>query len=195
MPTAFCSLEEAYGGDWTKPSNNNLRRKVSNNVSQNRNIEEMTDKPVILKQTQNSNQQISDTPVLKTNANANINANANANANINSNFDTNNDIRSFCPNCASCKEANDVFQQKIINQTIWPRPQWIPQVPNAYMQHNPYDRYWSNVNQIDQREDFTNGIFDKTDFTDVLLKIIILILLVFFTVQLADLIISKNIKE
>ena len=180
MPTAFCSLEDAYGGNWTKPSNNNLRREVPNNVSQKR--EEITDKPVIPEQ--NSNQGTSEAHV----------PNANSNTNINTNFDTNNDIRSFCPNCASCKKANDVLQQKIINQTIWPRPQWIPQVPNAYIQHDPYNRYWANVNQIDQREDFGNNLFDKNDSTDILLKVVIFMLLILFIVQLVD-IIFKNKKD
>lgn len=163
MPTAFCSLEDAYGGNWTKPPN----------VSQNK--EKITDKPVVLEQ--NSNQETSET--------------SGQNTNINTNFDTNNDIRSFCPNCESCKKSNDVLQQKIINQTIWPRPQWIPQVPNAYTQHDPYSRYWTNVNQIDQREDFSNNLFDKNDSTDILLKVVIFMLLILFIVQLVD-IIFKN---
>jgi hypothetical protein len=145
MPTAFCSLEDAYG-DWNR-------------------------KP---QQTQQQNEN-------KNNENKN-----NENNSINTKYEnTTNDIRNFCPNCKSCLKANDELQQKIINQIVWPRPRWTPQIPDAYVQHDPYNRYWTNAYSINGREDFGNPNSTNVN-VDMLLKVIIFVLSVLFVVQIIE---------
>jgi hypothetical protein len=76
----------------------------------------------------------------------------------------NNGIRTFCPNCQTCLNANDVLQQRIIETAIWPRPRWTPQYPNAYVPYDPFNRYWMNNVPESQREEFANVIPGGTPF-------------------------------
>lgn len=76
----------------------------------------------------------------------------------------NNGLRSFCPNCQSCLNANDVLQQRIIEVNTWPRPRWTPQYPNAYVPFDPFNRYWMNNVPESQREEFGNVIPGGTPF-------------------------------
>ncbi len=142
MPTAFCSLEDAYG-DW------NRKPQQQNNQQQNN------------KQSDENN--------------------------INVKFENmSNDIRNFCPNCKSCLNANNDLQQKIINQTIWPRPRWVPQTPDAYIPHDPYNRYWTNVYPLNGREDFGNGNGNNNVNVDSLLRVILFVLSILFIVQIVE---------
>ncbi len=111
---------------------------------------------------------------------------------INVEFEPITDIKSFCPNCNDCLKRNDEFQQKVIDQTIWPRPQWVPQPPQAYDQFNPYNRYWTQTTGIQSREDFgnSNGSANNSYNIELLLKIIIFILTIMFMVQLVDIILK-----
>jgi hypothetical protein len=103
-------------------------------------------------------------------------------------------LKSFCPNCNNCIRANDVLQQRIIEQNIWPRPRWTPQYPQAYVPFDPYNRYWMNnvpQNHTNGREDFGN-IFEnfgtkssKLD-TETLLQVILFILVALFVIQLVE---------
>jgi hypothetical protein len=110
---------------------------------------------------------------------------------------SNNDIRSFCPNCQNCLNANDVLQQRIIEQNIWPRLRWEPQNPNAYVPFDPFNRYWMNNVPLSHREEFGN-IFENFGQpkgitmpngainTETLLQIILFILITLFVIQLVE---------
>ena len=108
-----------------------------------------------------------------------------------------NSDKGVCPNCNSCLKANNMYQQRVVDQIISPRPQWIPQSPNEYYPYDPYNRYWANNNL--RREDFGNT-FDKFGFgnsmstSDLLLKIILFMLIVLFIIQFIELI-YKCTKE
>ena len=148
MPTAFCSLEDAYG-DWN-------RKPVQQNHQKNH------------QQYHQQNTKESD---------------------INVKFENvSDDTRNFCPNCKSCLKANDELQQKVINQIVWPRPRWMPQIPDAYVPYDPYNRYWTNVYPVNGREDFGNSNESNQGNVDVdlLLKVILFVLSVLFVVQLVE---------
>ena len=102
-----------------------------------------------------------------------------------------NDIRSFCPNCNSCLKANDVLQQRIIEQNIWPRPVWVPQYPHAYVPYDPYQRYWANNAPMSQREDFGNSN-EILKNPNTLLQIILYILIALFVIQLIECMYNKT---
>jgi hypothetical protein len=112
------------------------------------------------------------------------------------------DIRTFCPNCQNCLQANDVLQQRIIEQNIWPRPRWVPQYPNAYTSYDPFNRYWANnpnnsIGQnFDRREDFGNfqdaiEKFTSGNNTESILLITLFILIALFLIQLVECMNSK----
>lgn len=95
--------------------------------------------------------------------------------------------KDFCPNCKNCLNANNMLQQRILNTTISPRPQWIPQNPYAYVPHDPYNRYWANFPMPSYREDFTQGIehFGNISHSDML-NIVLIVLIALFFIQLAE---------
>jgi len=101
------------------------------------------------------------------------------------------DLRNFCPNCNGCVKANDVLQQRIIEQNIWPRPRWTPQNPHSYVPYDPFNRYWMNNVPPSHREDF--GMFENFGIpgkngvsTELLLQIILFILIALFVIQLVE---------
>jgi len=108
----------------------------------------------------------------------------------------NEDLRSFCPNCKNCLNANDALQQKIIEQNIYPRPRWEPQYPNAYVPYDPYNRYWASNQPSNTREDFGN-LFEnfgkKTNSNDIL-QLLLFILIALFIIQLIECI-SVRVSE
>lgn len=119
-----------------------------------------------------------------------------------------NDIRSFCPNCQNCLNANNMLQQKIIEQNIWPRPRWIPQNPTAYEMHDPYNRYWMDHSQNqNHREDFGNinhsfgSPFNLERFgnevsrSEGLLQLILFVLVCLFIIQLFEMIFRMTGKS
>ena len=102
--------------------------------------------------------------------------------------------KEFCPNCVNCLNANNVLQQRILEQTIWPRPRWIPQNPNAYEEYDPYNRYWSSNTQQSGREDFGSGhdynynvMYIKPN---TLLDIVSLVILTLLILQFIEIIIT-----
>jgi hypothetical protein len=102
--------------------------------------------------------------------------------------------QSICPNCNNCLSANNSFQQQVLNQTIDPRPRWIPQYPSAYMQYDPFNRYWMNNVPGSHIEEFGNieyfgnsgAIGNKPLDTRTLIQIILVILVSLFIIQLLD---------
>ena len=51
-----------------------------------------------------------------------------------------------CPFCNNCNQRNNAFQQRVIDQAIWPRPRWIPQ--GVETQGDPYaTRYFSDTSR------------------------------------------------
>jgi len=105
----------------------------------------------------------------------------------------NNGLKSFCPNCQSCLNANNMLQQRIVEVNTWPRPRWEPQSPNAYVPFDPFNRYWMNNVPPSHREDFGN-IFENFGkggggnglSTANLLQIILFILIALFIIQLIE---------
>jgi hypothetical protein len=146
MPTAFCSLDDAYG-NW-----NDRKKTIYNNKQESKESKESKE-----------NVQKDLTEI------------------------DNKDDRTFCPNCKSCLKSNDILQQNIIDQIVWPRPRWIPQNPEAYFQYDPYNRYWANFNQ---REDFGNVY--NNDQISMLLYLVIFILFVIFITQVIELIFKEK---
>jgi hypothetical protein len=189
MPTpAFCALDEVYS-DWNFKKNNSSTSSTSSKPIQ----------PV----TEPDNEYVK---AMKNSQNSQNSQNNDRHKNINSfsSSETSNDIRSFCPNCSNCLKANDSLQQKIIDQNIWPRMRWVPQYPNAYLPHDPFNRYWaSNVPSNNGREDFSEGITEyfgnRNNMNmnlniEILLQIILLILVVLFFIQLIECM-SIRLKE
>ena len=186
MPTpAYCSLDAAYGNwNYDKPSKSMQLPNLNPNQSQipsnskngyigNMNIPQLT--PI-------SNS-------YKSKEEENLNALDGS--------ETQGDIRSFCPNCNSCLKANDVLQQRIIEQNIYPRPQWVPQYPQAWVPYDPYNRYWANTTPVSSREDFGNGMGGMSmggmnTSPETLLQIILFILVALFIIQLVECIYTKS---
>lgn len=110
-------------------------------------------------------------------------------------------IKSFCPNCRGCINANNSLQQKIIDVNTWPRPRWIPQYPNSYVPYDPFNRYWMNTVPQNRIEEFGNierftqphqhqsSYYTKND--PFLLQLLIFILVALFIIQLIDCIYSR----
>ncbi len=181
MPTpAFCSLDEVYS-DW------NFKKPASQpNLSSN----------------QQSNQQLSTKESIHQHPQLHpaqqISQNGPFEKDQEQEDDTtyipnNNGLRSFCPNCQNCVKANDVLQQRIIEQNIWPRPRWEPQYPNAYAPYDPFNRYWMNNVPQSHREDFGNvfenfgkGNRNGNMSTETLLQVILFILIALFIIQLIE---------
>ena len=199
MPTpAFCALEDVYS-DWNfkEPDVNQTRQLVKKQPQQQSEQQPQTHpslKPIQKYKPSNNHfekqESESDTVYIP----------------------KDDSIKSFCPNCQNCLKANNVLQQRIIEQTITPRPRWTPQEPHAYTQYDPYNRYWSqNVPQSHiqsynhGREDFnvfangyehfTNGIEyfgNKPNFsTEILLQVILFILVALFVIQLVECMYAK----
>jgi hypothetical protein len=175
MPTSYCGLEDAYGNWDNKEIKNKQNLQISHQQQQQQQQQTEESKPQeALGVPRNNNQRTQG---------------------LNVDFDSGNDIRSFCPNCNNCVKKNDALQQQIIDQTIMNRPHWVPQLPQAYAPFDPYNRYWTQTNGIEGREDFGNtndSIFNmrkgSSDNIEILLKIIIFIICILFFVQLIDLI-------
>lgn len=159
MPTAFCSLEDAYGGNWGNKQTHQQQQQKQPQQEEEKQIKEQP---------------------------------------TNTKFEnTNEDIRSFCPNCKSCVKSNDELQQKIINQIVWPRPRWIPQMPDAYVPYDPYNRYWTNMYPMVNREDFgnSNTINFQNDNVTFLLNVIIFILSVLLVIQIIEIFMKIKKEE
>jgi hypothetical protein len=168
MPTAFCSLNEAYGDSWAQNNSQNktpsaMKPTMKPIIKQNLQFSQEQPKNVVMKDSDSESESVSDqnTAYQKT----------------------------FCPNCQNCLGANNDFQQKVINQTIWPRPRWEPQYPTAYVQNDPYNRYWTQNLPQNYREEFGNvfenfGSRNNNIDTKTILQIILLILVILFFIQL-----------
>lgn len=100
------------------------------------------------------------------------------------------DNRSFCPNCQNCIDANNIFQQKVIEQNIWPRPRWTPQIPTAYDSFDPYNRYWMNTNNVQEKEEFSNI---NNNSSQGLLQLILFVLVALFIIQFIEMIYKMTI--
>jgi len=107
-----------------------------------------------------------------------------------------NGLRSFCPNCKSCLNANNMLQQRIVEVNTWPHPRWEPQYPNAYVPYDPFNRYWMNNVPPSHREDFGNVFenFGKSNNTEALLQIILFILIALFIVQLVECLYMRTVE-
>ena len=181
MSTPYgCALDLAYA-DWnfTQPNSNN---KKMQNVQNNQNDQKMQNVQ------NNQKTQIMPRPQLHS---VNTEYQNNTFDFYDSN-ETKKNIKSFCPNCQNCLKANDVLQQRILEQTIYPRPAWIPQYPQAFVPYDPYNRYWTNVQPNIGREDFGNfdpfgtEYFGKKSNIKTILQVILVILIALFIIQLVD---------
>ena len=109
-----------------------------------------------------------------------------------------NGIKNFCPNCNNCLRGNDILQQSILDQTIWPRQRWVPQDPHAYVPHDPFNRYWMNNNWGGGVEHFGGGSGGGGGTfltTETLLQIILFILVALFIIQLIECIYYKTTEK
>ncbi len=191
MPTpAFCSLEEVYS-DW------NFKKPTTNT---NTNPQPPVQQPAQpIHQLGGANQHTYPQLHPAQNQRDNFQSGAFQQDEDTAYVPNNNGVRSFCPNCQSCLNANDVLQQKIIEQNIWPRPRWEPQYPTAYVPYDPFNRYWMNNVPQSHREDFGNvmngGIFENFGNskgngngmnTETLLQVILFILIALFIIQLIE---------
>jgi hypothetical protein len=171
MPTAYCNLNDAYGDwDYSNDPSSFFKKGARNQVqNQARNHEESSSEepnyPLA---------PITPAPHVPT-------------------------ANSVCPSCNTCLAANNKFQQQVLNQTIGPRPQWIPQNnyynnqydPVPYMTHDPFNRYWTQRDNWIQRENFGNVEFlgspgSVNIDTKILIKILLVILITMFIVQLME---------
>lgn len=168
MPTIpFCSLDDVYA-DWNFKKPNQVPQLRKFGEPEPEPGHEPDHKPIIQRQQKVQEQEQEDVYL-----------------------PSNNGLNSFCPNCQNCVRANDVLQQRIIEQNIWPRPRWEPQYPHAYTPYDPFNRYWMNnvpQSHISGREDFGNGgIFESPKGnTETLLQLILFILIALFVIQLVE---------
>lgn len=184
MPTpAFCSLDEVYS-DW------NFKKPKENKQPQI----ESTQQP---SQQQSNHPNIQ--PIQKQLSNGNhFEKQPEQQEQQDVYIPNNNGIRSFCPNCSNCINANDVLQQRIIEQNIWPRPRWTPQYPDAYGDYDPFNRYWMNNVPQSHREDFGNvfeNFGNKKNSTETLLQVILFILIALFIIQLIECLYMRATEE
>ena len=113
-----------------------------------------------------------------------------------------------CPFCNNCNQRNNVFQQRVIDQAIWPRPRWIPQ--GVETQGDPYaTRYFSDSTPLGvDRSGFASstrrGAYPSMieHFTDLqrenfsqqggenILRLILWLLISLFAIQLVDLVLK-----
>lgn len=180
MPPAFCALDEVYS-DWSFKQPNANQPSQLNKQSQQISVQQNHPslKPIQQQQQTNNHfeeqEQQEDVYIPK-----------------------NEGVKSFCPNCSNCLNANNVLQQRIIEQNIWPRQRWTPQDPYAYAPYDPFNRYWMNNVPQSHREDFGNVGRENfgnlgTFKTENLLQIILCILIALFLIQLLECFNSKNI--
>ena len=146
MPTLpFCAIDEVYS-DWNFKTPNTLQTQTFPPVQQTSQVTSLSNlnlRPQFHPaKTQESLEKESENPFYKQSDDVYV--------------PNNNGIKTFCPNCQSCIDANDVLQQRIIETNIWPRPRWTPQYPNAYVPFDPFNRYWMNNVPMSQREEFSN---------------------------------------
>jgi hypothetical protein len=112
-----------------------------------------------------------------------------------------------CPFCKNCNQSNNAFQQRVIEQAIWPRPRWVPQ--GVETQGDPYaTRYFT------QQENNSRGGYQMGNpvgypmvehFTDTdakprenfsqqggenILRLILWLLISLFAIQLVDLVLK-----
>ncbi len=168
MPTpSFCALDEAYA-DWGFKKPNSKQQIEQTNSQQSH----PSLKPIQKHQQTNNHfeEQEQDVYIPKDNG-----------------------IKSFCPNCSNCINANNVLQQRIVETNTWPRPHWTPQNPHAYVPYDPFNRYWMNNVPQSHREDFGNGghgMFEINNganmSTEMLLQVILFILIALFIIQLIE---------
>ena len=107
-----------------------------------------------------------------------------------------------CPFCKNCNQSNNAFQQRVIDQAVWPRPRWVPQ--GVETQGDPYaTRYRSfpenfgNVRsmQYPMIEHFTDeGGKTRENFSqqggENILRLILWLLISLFAIQLVDLVLK-----
>ena len=110
-----------------------------------------------------------------------------------------------CPFCNNCNQRNNAFQQRVIDQAIWPRPRWIPQ--GVETQGDPYaTRYFSDTSRsvapgypnVASRpghsliEHFTDS--PRENFSqqggENILRLILWLLISLFAIQLVDLVLK-----
>lgn len=85
-----------------------------------------------------------------------------------------------CPYCNHCNQANNVFQQKVIDQAIGPRPQWYPPEEVGPWRRFQRREYFGDP----QLEHLSQGN------TESMLRVILWLLIALFTIQLVDMIIK-----
>lgn len=112
-----------------------------------------------------------------------------------------NNSTAVCSKCAGCLNSNNNFQQTILDQTISPRPRWIPQYPDSYTPHDPFNRYWMNAPQY--REEFGNGTTgygsgygpnygSKKNDNETIILILLFIVVCMFIIQLVECFYTKR---
>lgn len=98
-------------------------------------------------------------------------------------------LNSFCPNCKSCLEKNNQFQQMQVNQSLRPLPRWIPQ-SNDIHAFDPYNRIFNPYG----REDFESTSYGKIEHfsnlsvnnAEKLLSLVLYLLIALFIIQLFE---------
>jgi hypothetical protein len=115
-----------------------------------------------------------------------------------------------CPFCKNCNQSNNAFQQRVIDQAVWPRPRWVPQ--GVETQGDPYaTRYRSSASkaepyfsenfgnvrsmQYPMIEHFTDeGGKTRENFSqqggENILRLILWLLISLFAIQLVDLVLK-----
>jgi hypothetical protein len=190
MPTpAFCALEDAYGS-WGKVKKNEQKDFDQSQLHQGNQGHQQQGQQGYQQQGNQGHQQQGQQGHQGHQQQMNVQHDSNPFVSNNQSFGG--DIRSFCPNCSNCLNANNILQQKIIDQNIWPRPRWIPQYPDAYENYDPYDRYWMN-NNVSRVEHFGNASIQDPNKVENLLQLILIVLIALFVLQAIDMILKyKN---
>jgi hypothetical protein len=200
MPTvAFSTIEQVYG-DWGPKNQQQAQKTQQNNNRQNNSESNNLSHDSLVTNLNNfSAEELGINPWI---VNGNVN---NEQSYGNSEKQHVYGLKSFCPNCHDVIRANNILQQKIVEQNIWPRPRWIPQNPGAYEQWDPYNRYfsqnqfserlppWSRENNYNNHKEYfsqsSNNPMLLTN-TDQIVQLILIVIVVLFVLQLIELLIS-----
>jgi hypothetical protein len=86
-----------------------------------------------------------------------------------------------CPTCKQCLKDNNWFQQKVINESIWPLPRWVPQQPYPIAPYDP----WSRIFPMREHFGGSSNLDNKT-----LLKLFWYFLIALFVINFLELIVK-----
>ena len=190
MPTSYCSIADAYGSEFGMKRRTNVVASMQNGVDRSGSVASKP-KGESIPNASNEMQIANETRLAKLNQPQMGNPQM-GNPQMGPIYE--------CPFCKNCNQSNNAFQQKVIDQAIWPRPRWIPQ--GAETQGDPYaTRYYDSrafgsfgnpmIEHFTETESFAKN---RENFSqqggENILRLILWLLISLFAIQLVDLVLK-----